>query len=160
MSRKRRRSTTKSGAPTGASANLPHAIRQPHIFPQPAMPQQPATSVSVVHHHEQWTGPLPSPQQLQQFDEIVPGTAERIIRMAEQEGENSRQLQRDALRETVAAQRRGQYLAAVIALSGMGASVWLALAGHDTVASILGGATLATIVVAFLQSVRGGKSQG
>ena len=125
---------------------LAAAVQQAIPFQQSLLPP------GVVVHQQTWTGPLPSPEQLKQFDTVLPGSAERILRMAEQEGEHSRTLQTTALTETTSAQRRGQYFAALTVVCGVSSSVLLALMGHDAVAAILAGTTLTTIVLAFLQS--------
>jgi uncharacterized membrane protein len=44
-------------------------------------PNQPKITLQA----QQWTGPLPPPAALEQFERVIPGGAERILRMAEQE---------------------------------------------------------------------------
>jgi Predicted membrane protein (DUF2335) len=41
------------------------------------------TSLSVQAQMHQWSGPLPQPEALERYNQIVPSAAERIIRMAE-----------------------------------------------------------------------------
>lgn len=79
-----------------------------------------------------WQGPLPPPAQLAQFNEVVPGCAERIIRMAEQEGEHSREVQMRAVKATVIGQYIGQAFALLLAAGAMIASYFLAMAGLTT----------------------------
>lgn len=74
-------------------------------------------------------GPLPPPAALEQFERIAPGSAERIIRMAESEQAHrhalesaSAQTQRDAVRLTARDGLTGMILGAVIALAGIGAA--------------------------------------
>lgn len=43
------------------------------------------TEVHQVSQMEAWHGPLPPPESLKQYDNIVPGAAERILSMAEKE---------------------------------------------------------------------------
>lgn len=57
-----------------------------------------------------------------------------------------------AVRASVRLQHIGQICAFLTVAGGVIATVYLAMHGHDTVAAVLGGATLTTIVVAFLQS--------
>lgn len=37
----------------------------------------------VTLQSQQWIGPLPPPDTLEHFDRVIPGGAERILRMAE-----------------------------------------------------------------------------
>jgi len=48
--------------------------------------------------HVEFSGPLPSPDHLEKYNEILPGAADRIIKMAEKEQENRSKLQLVALR--------------------------------------------------------------
>jgi uncharacterized membrane protein len=41
---------------------------------------------------QSFSGPLPPPEVLKRFDEIVPGAAERIIKMAEAQSEQRKDL--------------------------------------------------------------------
>lgn len=146
MSKKHRAANSGNVGP--APTRLAQAVQQSARFPQPVV-----TTHTVVSE-QAWHGPLPHPDQLKAFDAVVPGAADRIIRMAEQEGEHTRALEAGAVREIARAQRYGQYAATFIATAAIIAAVWLALEGHDTVAGILGGTTLTTVVVAFLQARR------
>lgn len=41
-----------------------------------------------------YSGPLPAPEDLKRYDEVVAGAAERILRMAEENAEHRRQMER------------------------------------------------------------------
>ncbi|MGL5123851.1 MAG: DUF2335 domain-containing protein [Fusobacteriaceae bacterium] len=41
-----------------------------------------------IHHQEAYTGPIPHPDLFEKFDKVLPGAAERILKMAELEQEN------------------------------------------------------------------------
>lgn len=100
---------------------------------------------------QQWSGPLPSPQQLQQFNSIIPKGAERIMTMTEQEAAHRRDQERKALRADFLIQLLGIACAFTVAIGGVAAAVRLALGGHDVVAATMISAPLAIIVTAFLQ---------
>ena len=90
-----------------------------------------------------WTGPLPPPQALQQYDEILPGAADRIFRMAEERHRHqieqemaAIELEKDALLsvdKNIAAEhsrsKLGLVFAFVIALAGIGTGAWLTAIG-------------------------------
>ena len=90
-----------------------------------------------------WTGPLPPPQALQQYDEILPGAADRIFRMAEERHRHQIEqekaaiaLENDALLsvdKNIAAEhsrsKLGLVFAFVIALAGIGTGAWLTAIG-------------------------------
>jgi len=107
----------------------------------------PAKQVAV-RAESSWSGPIPSPDQLARFDAVIPGSAERILKMAEQEGEHARDIQRRAVRATIRLEHLGQGCAFVFATGAVISAYRLAMTGHDVVAGILIGTTLATISVA------------
>lgn len=50
------------------------------------IPVPPQRSIHTVTHEQvQYSGPIPLPAMLEQYDKVVPGAAERIIKMAEQQ---------------------------------------------------------------------------
>jgi uncharacterized membrane protein len=109
---------------------------------------------------EQYSGALPHPQTLAQFNEVIPGLGERIIDSWEGESRHRQDLEsRDiGIAETLATARaaavpRGQYLGTVIALSGVLATVYMAVNGVGFAA--LGAlSTLLVPIVSFLVSHR------
>jgi hypothetical protein len=66
---------------------------------------------SLVSAH--WPGPLPPPATLKQFDEVIPGGAERILRMAEAEQAHRHLTDMAVLNADSRAISRGQWLGGV-----------------------------------------------
>src|SRR5215510_2342019 len=56
--------------------------------PPPRAPSPPQTT--IVAHQQVRIAPLPSPAELAQFEQVLPGLAERLVRMVEQNGEDPR----------------------------------------------------------------------
>lgn len=52
---------------------------------QVMMVQPPVATAKIATRHKSFEGPLPHPEILKRYDEIVPGLAERIVAMAEKE---------------------------------------------------------------------------
>ncbi|MBW9248630.1 MAG: DUF2335 domain-containing protein [Acidithiobacillus ferriphilus] len=76
-----------------------------------------------------WTGPLPPPQALQQFDNIIPGGAERILAMAEQQQSARIAYEQTVLNASVKEASRGQWLGSLISLSSVLGAIALAIIG-------------------------------
>ena len=74
------------------------------------------------------------------------------MRMAEIEGEHRRAMELAVVDKTFGESTRGQYCALVVALSGIGGAIYLGTLGMQWAASIVGGASLAVIVLAFLKA--------
>ncbi len=95
-------------------------------------------------------GPLPAPEDLAHYEQICPGSAERIIAMAERNQIHRHELEAESLKCEYRLQSRGQWLA-ISALAAMllliGFTFWL---GQPIAGSILGGGVLVAIVGMFL----------
>jgi uncharacterized membrane protein len=54
------------------------------------------SAVAAVQHFEATTysGPLPQAEQLQKYEEVLPGAADRIIRMAEEQSAHRQEIER------------------------------------------------------------------
>lgn len=124
-------------------------------LPQKSNPQvkhaQMATKVASFR------GPLPPPSLLQGYDDIQPGFAERIVRMAEGEADHRRQLEQKALDADIklshkdfTERRWGQCLAFTIVLVMAAIGGYLGINGKQVVGSVFGGPAIIAIVGAFL----------
>lgn len=60
---------------------------------------------------EHFEGPLPHPQILQQYDNLVAGSAEAIIKDFQENANSIRELNRLELQATIDRDKRGQYMA-------------------------------------------------
>jgi uncharacterized membrane protein len=96
------------------------------------------------------TGPIPSPEALKQYEEIKPGTAERLIAMAEKQSDHRISLEKKVIVGQLLDQRVGQYLGFIVALCFLYASYSLGMSGHDALGGTLGGITLVSLVTIFV----------
>lgn len=105
----------------------------------------------------EWAGPLPPPEALARFDQVIPHGAERIFKMAEAEQAHRIASEKEALEATVAEAKRGQLLGAsisLVAVAGALLSVWLG--AHWAVSVALVGVPLMGLANAIVAS-RSGK---
>lgn len=99
---------------------------------------------------QSFSGPLPHPDILKKFDEVVPGAAERIIKMAELQSEHRRELEKKVINSGIVREKWGQNLGFIIAVIGLGASALIAIYGSPVVGGIIGFGTLASLVGVFM----------
>lgn len=97
-----------------------------------------------------FSGPLPHPSILAGYNNIVPGSAERIIAMAESEATHQREMERFIAEKTFEEVRVGQFFGIGIATVGLGASVLLGIMGHDALAGVIGGTTIVSLATTFV----------
>lgn len=131
-----------------------------------AKPPSRVAAPSAVHlrHHE---GPLPAPEDLQRYEALTPGAAERIIRLAEDESAHRRRLEDRASAANVSAQAEqvtivgyqtravfrsdaiGQAAGFIVSLACIAGAVYLALNGREWVAGVLAAIPTAAVIQAF-----------
>lgn len=110
-----------------------------------------------LHKVEFSSGPIPHPELLRGYEQICPGGADRIIRMAETEGDHRRRMEEKALDAQVESMRRGylearlgQVFAFAIATVFLVGGSYVAIEGQPWAGSIFGSVGLAGIVSAFI----------
>ena len=101
-----------------------------------------------------WDGPLPPPNVLRAYEEIVPGSAQRIMEMAEQEQEHSRNM----VSTVVVGDSRRAYLGLIagfiISVLGIGGGIYLIATGHDWAGLSLAGINLTSLVGVFVYGAK------
>ena len=115
------------------------------------LPTQTDIEVGISHVVEHHSGPLPSPETLRQYNDIVPDGAERIMAMAEKEQAHRHRMNRSE--ESRATLGIFSSLGIVIVFAGV-ASYALNL-GYAVEAATILGTTLVGIVGAFIYGARG-----
>ncbi len=141
----------------------------PPVRPQPQPQQQ------IIERREAYQGLIPPPVILQQFDELIPGTAARLIQWAEDEQHHRQSLEREAQDANICAQRRqldiadrqarsvfwsdmlGQAFGFVVCLACVTGAIALALQGHTATAIALAAIPTAATIQAFRTGVFTGK---
>jgi len=110
---------------------------------------QKATAISQVTQ-QQFSGPIPPPELLRQYNDIIPDAAERILRMAEHDAAHLHKIEADALKYAARDQRAGQLCAlsvSIVVMLTVMLGFWL---GYSTAASALGGTTVVGLVTVFV----------
>lgn len=114
---------------------------------KPKVTQPPNVSVS---HSQFYQGPLPPAQQLQQYEQIQPGFAERVLVLTEGEAEHRRQLETEILKVSKWATIRGQVFGFVSVLVLSLVCTYALYLGHSAAASAIAAATLVSMGGAYL----------
>lgn len=120
--------------------------------------------VELTHY----SGPLPPPEALEHYERIHPGLAGIIIDRAQREMQHRHNLESGKMSAQAGKENRdintvrfGQVFGFIIALAGLAAAGYTASVGAEWTASIIGGGTLTSLVVAFLKRpASGGPKSG
>lgn len=93
-----------------------------------------------------FSGPIPPPEIIEKYNEVVPGAADRIITMAEKEANHRHDIDKKKLKERT----RGQWFAAILTLAAF-FLIYIALINNRTlVASIIAGSTIIGLAAIFI----------
>ena len=144
--------STEGPAPDSVNDSLQKKIQE--ILPDEEKREELLTTIRASS--ESWIGPLPPPRLLEQYNKILPGLAERIVSLTEEQSKHRQHREKTVVESQVKESYRGQLFGLLIGISGLAISLVLALQGHDTVAGIIGSGTLVSLVTVF---VLGGKKQ-
>lgn len=118
--------------------------------PKPAASNQPNGENQIVS--AQWAGPLPPPNVLSGFNDVVENGAERVFRMAEKEQEHRISYERAELEATRRDFRRGQVIGSLLALGCVAASVYsIYLGAHPAVSIALVGIPITALISKILK---------
>lgn len=127
-----------------------------HLEPGGAAPARRRTEVDPDTAERivagQWSGPLPPPAALEQFERSAPGAADRILTMAEREEEHRHSQEQAMLRSDAKARSRGQFMAFVLALVIIAGGIWLIYKGKEVFGLIAILTPVATVAGIFLFS--------
>ena len=107
------------------------------------------TEIQKIEAH--FSGPLPHPSILQGYENCMPGAADRILRMTENESEHRRSIEKLVITSDFAEARRGQYCATAITLGALLVAAYSFQLGHEIIGSLFGAGSIASIILALLK---------
>jgi len=99
---------------------------------------------------QQFSGPIPPPHILGDYDKVQVGFAERIIAMAEKEQGHRHGIEYEALSSEISIQKRGQFFALIVSLVILGGSMFLIYSGKEISGSLLAGSSLIGLTYIFI----------
>lgn len=122
-----------------------------------------ATHQTVTHYQ----GAIPHPDILRGMDDLVPGTAARLIKLAEDESDHRRKLDVMAMDANIAAQQQqsalalqqskavfrsdlmGQIAGLIVCIFSIAGAIFLGLEGHEWLGATIAAIPTAAIIKAF-----------
>lgn len=113
--------------------------------------QKPNNSIQVTRQEAQfYAGPLPHPDTLQRFNEIVPGAADRILKQFEAQSEHRRYLEKRFSFHEIIKSYLGLACGFVIGAGAIGGGIWLAVLGNNILGGIIGSTGIIGLVAVFV----------
>lgn len=122
--------------------NTPPAKRNQNLAPH--------HQSGVTIQEQQYSGPVPPPEILHGFEQIVPGAAERILAMAEENGKHQREMEKKALTVAFRTVLIGQIFGLVIGILAFITCIVALYLGSENTAMTIGGVTITGLVAVFV----------
>ena len=107
----------------------------------------------IVAHHaamQLYSGPIPPANELKKYEEILPGAADRILTMAEEQSAHRRKMENKMLEANIKAEKIGQSLGFAIFLIALIAGIILIILNKDAIGLITSLGSLTAIVGLFV----------
>jgi uncharacterized membrane protein len=95
-------------------------------------------------------GPFPHPDMLARFEQIVPGSAAKIIKMAESQTSHRQSLEKAVVLADVQKSWYGLLCGLIIGMTGIIGTVVLGIFGQPVLGGVLGSSTLVSLVSVFV----------
>ncbi len=112
----------------------------------PPARSNPSNPPARVATYTEISGPIPAPQILQQYNNIVPGAAERIIRMAEKQSDHRMGLENKVVNSNLVKSYLGMIAGTSIAIFGLYIAKEIAINGNPATAGIVAALDLGGLV--------------
>lgn len=120
--------------------------------------EKPNSKLISYQESVSFSGPLPHPSILQGYENILPGLADRITKMAESQSEHRKKLESRVITLDSVKSVLGLIFAFLVVLAGLGAGVYIYVVSKSVVAGLFSFIPLGTIVAAFIYQERGKKT--
>lgn len=124
----------------------------------PRQETQPLEQQRLLVRRQELSGPLPDPVTFQHYNTVLPGAAERILAMAEENAKHAREMDKAVLSAQLqleqgitVTQRIGQACGVLAASLVLGVAAYAIKCGYPTTAAVLGGTTIVGLVTVFVQ---------
>lgn len=116
----------------------------------PRHPQTKNTTQMQVVQASFLSGPLPHPELLGKYNDVVQNGAERIVQMAEKQQMHRHDLERSVIHGNVNSERRGQAFGLIIAVLGLVAATYLGATGKQITGGIIGTVDIVSLASVFV----------
>lgn len=105
---------------------------------------------AYMEEYRSFNGPLPAPEDFQQYEQVLPGAADRILKMAEKQVAHRTDLEKIIVNKNFRQGFVGQIFGAVLALICISVSLFLGMNGHDLLAGMIATTTVIGIITVFV----------
>ena len=110
-----------------------------------------AASPSSILIGQEWSGPLPPPNVLSEYN-LVENGAERLFRMAERQAEHEMNMEFESLNADSKLALRGQWFGLIVVISVLGLAGYMTYLGATVAAAVVAGIDVDGLAAVFVYS--------
>jgi uncharacterized membrane protein len=107
-------------------------------------------TVQIAQYAEFFQGPLPHPNLLRQYNDIVPRFAQEVTKAMIEQSQHRREIEKLVIVSKIEQAKRGQYIAAFVTALLVGLSAYMVKMGHLTEAAVVVGINLTALIGVFI----------
>jgi len=105
----------------------------------------------AIIRQESYSGPIPHPTLFEGYERILPGSADRILKMAEQQQSHRIEIENLAIKSQLKANRRGQIFGFLLMIVCLGLGGYLAFIGMAAASIVLIFVIIALVAALFFR---------
>ena len=108
------------------------------------------TNAFFAMERSTFSGPIPPPELFKEYEEVLPGATERILKMAEKQQDHRTKIEEKIAENNFSLSIRGQIFGCFLAFVCLLVSAFLGYNGHDWLGGIIGGGSIISILIVFV----------
>lgn len=116
------------------------------------------TQLIIRQQQTTFQGPLPPPEVLRDYQNIMPGSPDRLLKLVEKEQEQVHSKENKIIKNQIRQNWAGMIIGAVLITLFFIGAIWLAMSHHDTVAGIVFSTTIISVATIFVLHRRSDKN--
>lgn len=109
-----------------------------------------AQEAIMLIRREAFIGPIPPPKVMAEYESLLPGSADRILKMAEKQQDHRMELEKQAISSELMQNKRGQIFGFIVFLFGLAAGIVFAFKGMVALATTFLTVTMVSIIALFV----------
>lgn len=113
-------------------------------------PRRPRGDTAETEHADP-SSPLPSPDAVQRYEQVLPGAADRIMKLLENQAEHRMDMETALVEGALRTERLGQIFGLSIVIVVFVVSALLIEGGHGIAGTVLGVTDLVALIAVFLR---------
>ena len=115
----------------------------------------PSKSISTsVTSTSIFSGPIPPPEIMRQYNQIIPGSAERILKMAEKEQDHRHEIEDRLIKSEILNTRLGLIFGFIIGITGIICGSIVIMHGNNVGGSVISATGISILVGLFIKRTK------